>query len=184
MAAFPTLYTERLCLRDWCTTDADALYVIVHDGTVTIQGGWEPHGSPEISRQYMENGLRDHSWVIALRETDMVIGFVKLLPDHNRGALKAGMVSYLLGKSHWGCGYMTEALETVVGYAFEKLGLDLLSAFRYPDNLRSARVLERCGFTYEGTISQGCRRYDGARLDAVCYAITREEYHMKGRKSL
>ena len=41
---------------------------------------------------------------------------------------------------------MTEALRAVTEYGFERMSLDLISATCYPDNARSRRVLEKCGF--------------------------------------
>ena len=43
-------------------------------------------------------------------------------------------------------------------------------------NDRSRRVIEKCGFQYEGTIRRAFQRGDGQIFDDVCYSILKEEY--------
>ncbi|MDO4539564.1 MAG: GNAT family N-acetyltransferase, partial [Syntrophomonadaceae bacterium] len=40
----------------------------------------------------------------------------------------------------------------------------------------SKRVIEKCGFRYEGTLRQAERIYDGKVYDHLCYSLTRKEY--------
>ena len=72
---------------------------------------------------------------------------------------------------------MTEAAKCVIGYAFDELKIDLLSAFHYPENYRSKRVIEKCGFEYEITLHQSVKRYDGKLMDMVCYCILKSNYN-------
>ena len=61
-------------------------------------------------------------------------------------------VSYFLGsKDHWGKGIATSAVDTVVAFADSVLHLKKLNAGYYDVNIGSARVLEKCGFTHQGT---------------------------------
>jgi len=71
---------------------------------------------------------------------------------------------------------MTEAVQRAIKYVFEDMQIDLLSVFHYPHNLISKRVIEKCGFEYEGIIKQGCKRYDGQIFDAVFYSILKSDY--------
>ena len=71
---------------------------------------------------------------------------------------------------------MPEALSRIIRYAFEDMRLDLLSAFHYPHNTRSKRVLEKCGFQYETTVKNGQTIYNGQVFDTVCYSIHSEAY--------
>ena len=48
------------------------------------------------------------------------------------------------------------------------------TAFSY--NERSARVMEKLGFVYEGTLRQCTERFDGQLLDVLCFSLSREEY--------
>ena len=71
---------------------------------------------------------------------------------------------------------MTEALAAMVRCAFERKHVEVLAIGHFQGNHCSRRVIEKCGFQYEGTIRQGFRRYDGQVFDDVCYSILKEEY--------
>jgi RimJ/RimL family protein N-acetyltransferase len=58
-------------------------------------------------------------------------------------------VGYWIGRTYWGQGYATEALQLVVVYA-RSLGAKGLQAETFPDNPASARVLAKCGFRDRG----------------------------------
>ena len=53
----------------------------------------------------------------------------------------------------------------MVRCAFERKHVDVLAIGHFQGNHRSRRVIEKCGFQYEGTIRQGFRRYDGQVFD-------------------
>jgi len=86
------------------------------------------------------------------------------------------MLGYVLAESYWGKGYTTEAAKRLIQYAFEELNIDLLSVYHYPHNIRSKRVIEKCGFHYEGTLRLASTIYNGNVYDSVCYSLTKEEY--------
>jgi len=67
-----------------------------------------------------------------------------------RSAFHAAHLGYSLREAYQGKGLMTEALEAVVRHAFGPMNLHRLMANHMPDNVRSARVLERLGFEREG----------------------------------
>lgn len=52
---------------------------------------------------------------------------------------------FWLGREFWGMGIMTEAVEPVTGFAFEKLGFDKLVFTNALGNTRSRRVKEKTG---------------------------------------
>ena len=43
-------------------------------------------------------------------------------------------------------------------------------------NIRSQRVIEKCGFTYEGTLRRAYRLYNNEIREVRCYSMLREEY--------
>lgn len=172
-----TFETDRLILRTWKSEDVADLYKYAKDLSVGPIAGWAPHKSIDESmlvlKSYMEN---DNAWAIVLKENKKVIGMVKIYPDENRGKYYAKQINYALSPAYWGNGYMTEAIKRVVDFAFDELKIDLLSVFHYPQNIRSKRVIEKCGFEYEGIIEKGCKRYDGQVFDAVCYSILKDDW--------
>lgn len=143
-------------------------------------GGWEPHSNMDMTRdvlnEYMES---DERWAVVLKDSQKAIGGIRVWEDQNRGKFYAKLINYVLAEAYRGNGYMTEAIKRIVRYLFEEVHIDLLTAFCYPDNVRSKNVLERCGFAYEMTVEQGCKRFDGEVLDAVIYSILKSDYDGK-----
>lgn len=172
-----TIETERLILRDWQIEDLDDLYEYAKNPNVGPMSGWEPHSSKEMSLNILKHYIeKDERWAIELKDNRKVIGSIKLCADENRGKYKAKYISFVLSFDYWGKGYATEAVKRVVAYVFEEMDIDLLSAFHFPHNNRSKRVIEKCGFQYEITIKQGKKIYDGQVFDTVCYSILKPDY--------
>jgi RimJ/RimL family protein N-acetyltransferase len=72
-------------------------------------------------------------------------------------------VGYMVDPDRWGRGYATEMTVAVVATGFA-LGLSDVVAFTLPHNVRSQRVMEKSGFTYEKPI-------EWADLPHVLYRI-------------
>lgn len=172
-----TLETTRLILRKWRNNDVSDLFEIMRNSSV-LMGGWEPHSninfSIEVLNEYIES---DERWAVELKDSRKVIGAIRVYPDNNRGKFFAKYINYVLSEDYWDKGYITEAVNRIIKYLFEEMNIDLLSAFHYPDNIKSKRILENCGFEYEVTIEQGCQRFDGQVFDAICYSILKSDYY-------
>ena len=63
-------------------------------------------------------------------------------------------MGYELHLDAWGKGYMNEALQAVLTYGFSNLGLNRVEADIHPDNVGSAKVVERLGFKKEGHLRE------------------------------
>ena len=59
---------------------------------------------------------------------------------------KKAKIGYWIGKQYQGKGIATECVKLVVNYAFDELKLEEISAYVFPDNDSSIRVLEKNGF--------------------------------------
>jgi len=55
-------------------------------------------------------------------------------------------------KDHWGQGYGTDAITTLLGYAFDELNLHRVFLRVNADNPRGIGCYEKCGFVHEGTL--------------------------------
>lgn len=165
--------TERLILRTITNEDAEAIFEYSKGENVGPNAGWKPHETIEETREIMELIFveKEDVWGIVSKETGRLFGSVGLIPDPKRENDKARMLGYAIGVEHWGKGYMTETVQAVINYGFHRLQLDLISAYCYPSNERSKRVLEKCGFHYEGRLSLAEKRYDGKTFDNECYAL-------------
>ena len=82
-------------------------------------------------------------------------------------------IAYAMLPSERGKGYCTEATQLMVDYLFLSMDVSRVQAIISIGNKASERVLEKAGFTREGTIRRHVR---GARRDAYLYSILREEW--------
>jgi len=98
------------------------------------------------------------------REEPVHIGTVRLGPIIWLHRFSEVMIT--VDRPHWGKGYGTEAVKLVRDYAFNKLNLHKLTANAYAANKASLRVLEKAGFTVEGTHTNQFL-LDGVYADAV-----------------
>jgi [ribosomal protein S5]-alanine N-acetyltransferase len=84
-------------------------------------------------------------------------------------------IGYALGRPYWGKGYMHEALQGLIRYAFTTLDLNRLEADIDPRNAASARILERLGFQREGFLRE--RWIVGGEIsDTWLYGLLRREW--------
>lgn len=169
--------TPRLLLRSWERKDFSAFVGIVSDPKVMIPAGCEPAKDLEAAAVMFRRDLRNSEcYAMVLQETGQVIGRIKYQTDLRRFQVNSISVGYELRQDCWGQGYMTEALEAMVRNAFEHRKVDVIGISHYSDNLRSRRVIEKCGFKLEGTVPWACKRFDGKICDDVCYSLLRTDY--------
>ena len=173
----PTLETERLVLRMWEKKDAGALYAYAKNPNVGPHAGWKPHASEAESKEIItELFLTNMCWAIIDKETGRLIGSIGMEEDYLRPNIRSKELGYSLSEEYWGRGLMTEAARRLINYAFEFLKLDILSIRTGENNKRSQSVINKCGFTYEGTLRRAYKVYDGTIRETRCYSMLREEY--------
>lgn len=83
-----------------------------------------------------------------------------------------GELGYWLGEPFWGRGIVAEAVAAFVPFIFEVTDLVRLEAGVFDRNARSARVLEKNGFTFESRQPRAAFK-DGVFLDVLLYARLR-----------
>lgn len=172
-----TLKTERLILRKFCENDINDFYEYAQNPNVGPNAGWKPHEKIEDTFAILKDFIeKDEVWAIVDKDSGKVIGSMGLHSDKKRDNDKSKMLGYVLDERFWGRGLATEAAREVIRYAFEDLKLDLISVYHYPFNDRSKRVIEKCGFKYEGILRRSSTIYDGSIYDDVCYSLTHQDY--------
>lgn len=172
-----TLETERLTLTMFTIDDAEELYDYAKNPHVGPPAGWEPHKSVEYSRQVIEELLiPTEAWAVRVKGEEKVVGIIALEPDRLRPDANSRELGYNLAEDHWGRGYMTEAAREVLRFGFCELGLDQIGICTSRVNARSQRVIEKCGFTYEGTLRRTYKIYDGTLRDSMIFSMLKEEW--------
>jgi ribosomal-protein-alanine N-acetyltransferase len=78
-------------------------------------------------------------------------------------------------------GLMTEALEAVIGYGFDKMDLQRLEALVGKENTASLRLMEKFNFIQEGVLR---KHYyiAGESQDSVLFSVLHEEYRDRKNK--
>ncbi|MDZ5723608.1 GNAT family protein [Acetobacterium sp. K1/6] len=171
-----SIITKNLVLRPLTLDDTNDVFDYSKNKNVGPRAGWKPHETIEETEVIMETIFVGQENIWGIEYNKRIIGSIGLIEDPHRQNDQARMLGYALSEDYWGQGIMTEAAKAVLIYGFDTLGLDLISAVHYPFNLGSQRVIEKCGFLYEGTIRQAEKIYTGEIRDVKAYSITREEF--------
>jgi [ribosomal protein S5]-alanine N-acetyltransferase len=182
-ADLPELETERLLLRKMRLDDAEAMFAYASDPEVTRYVLWDTHRSVEDSEEFLRQATEGYErgdfggWGVVLKDSGAFIGTCGLdtgyAPEHARAEL-----GYVLSREHWGRGLMSEAVREVIRFGFERLELNRMEARCIAANIASARVMEKAGMTYEGTLRE--REFiKGAYRDMKLYSILKREYRAR-----
>lgn len=88
---------------------------------------------------------------------------------------KSAELGYWLSQDYWRKGIMSKAVQIICKEAFERFDIIRIFAEPFADNAGSRRVLEKVGFTCEGTMRSGV--YKNGEIHSYCmYSILREEF--------
>ena len=150
------LETERLRLRPWLTADAEALYRYACDPAVAAAAGWPVHTDVGHSRRIIRDILSlPETFAVELKELGDPVGSIGVMTG-KRSCLELpddeGEVGYWLGAPFWGRGLMGEAVRRIMEHAVADLKLKKLWGVCSRSNIRSMRVLERCGFSESAAV--------------------------------
>ena len=92
---------------------------------------------------------------------------------------RAGMGVMLGEKEYWGQGYGTDAITTLLGFAFNLMNLHTVHLTTYEYNKRAIRCYEKCGFQLEGRMRQA-HYYGGRYHDELLMGVLKEEFLQQG----
>ena len=141
-----------------------------HSGLVS------PPTTPEQFATFLQRSNREDSvcLFICLAATGAIIGTINLSQIF-RGGFQNAYLGYYVGAQYAGQGYMTEALQLTLRYAFDHLKLHRLEANVQPGNLASIALVKRAGFVQEG-YSQRYLKVCGRWRDHERWAILAEDW--------
>jgi len=140
----PTIISHTLTLRHPQPDDALALFGYASDHEVTALVPWQRHRKIIDSQKFIG----------AICDRPKTLFFVIVHTMHNRVIGECGLIHitsqeaeihYTLARAYWGQGLATQAVNTVIEYAFTQLNLMTITAWIIADNIRSMNVAERCG---------------------------------------
>ena len=82
-------------------------------------------------------------------------------------------------KPHWSKGYGSDALRTLLGFAFGEMNLNRVELDVFDFNERGIAAYRKCGFVEEGRRRQAVYR-NGAFHDVIVMAVLRDEWEGAG----
>jgi ribosomal-protein-alanine N-acetyltransferase len=174
----PTLATERTVLRPFTDADAEDLFRLHSDADTLKYWDSSPWTRPDQATRFLERSQRaadeDRAVYVAvdLADEGRFLGWCTFSgwnPDFRTGEL-----GYCFLPENWGNGYATEAAAALLDWAYATVDLNRVQSEVDTRNPASARVLEKLGFSLEGTLRENCI-VDGVVSDSWMYSILRRE---------
>ncbi|MGO1368217.1 MAG: GNAT family N-acetyltransferase [Senegalia sp. (in: firmicutes)] len=174
------LETERLILRPFKEEDAGKIYSgWATDTDVTRYVTWKPHKSieetKELIKMWMEENkdLENYHWVIENKENKTVIGTIGIFGVDNKN--ENSEIGYCIRKDYWNKGITTEAAKEIINYGLTKVGFARITGRHEIENSASGKVMEKCGFKYEGTLRKVIKNSRDKFVDLKYYSILKDE---------
>jgi RimJ/RimL family protein N-acetyltransferase len=173
------LPTSRLLLRPLQPVDAPFVLALFSDAGFMKFGTTAPFVSIdeadaliERDRRAMAAGERIRLGIERVADGSL-IGICTLFDldaQSRKAEIGYGLLTHALGQ-----GYMHEALLALLAYGFLELGLNRVQAEIDPDNIDSARSLQRLGFVKEGQLRESCV-VNGVVCDCALFGLLRRDW--------
>lgn len=181
---FPILESKRLTYRQVTRDDAAEILSLRGDEVLMkyIPRPLAKNMDDAIShiddlRESFEKG-QHINWAVTYKGQNKIIGTAGLFrfqPENLRAE-----IGYMFLAEHHGKGLASEAVHTILSYAFNVLRLHSVEAVIDPANLPSEKVLVANGFSKEGHFRENCY-WEGRYLDSVIYSILDREYNSRSQ---
>lgn len=174
------LETKRLVLRPFTEADAAAVYAYASHPEVGPPAGWPPHRSEAESLNVIRTIFRPSgALAVVLKESGRLVGSAGFVDRHEPSlGLPSEEIGYSLARDCWGRGLIPEAVAEIIRHAFKELGYAALWAAYYNDNVKSRRVMEKCGMTPRFSRMEAVPQL-GTEWEAHYLAITRDEWQAR-----
>ncbi|KIV52647.1 GNAT family acetyltransferase [Aneurinibacillus migulanus] len=152
------LYTERLHLRKMKVSDSSSLFKIWSDPDVTrfmnVDCFTDENQAKDMIKlldELAQDSKAIRFSIIELESNEIIgsCGYNSLDFENEKAE-----IGYDLAKAFWGKGYASEAIYSLLDYAFSSLKLNRLEAKVEPENVNSIKILQKLNFTFEGTLRQ------------------------------
>ena len=165
-----------MIIRSWRPEDAAALARAINDEAVqaNLRDGLPFPYTVSDAEAFIGFALSagDGMYSFAVTENDACIGSISVTRGENIHQL-TGELGYYIARERWGRGYATRAVREICRYVFENTDIVRICAEPFADNAASCRVLEKAGFTLEGTLRANAIK-SGRIRDTRIYSLLRE----------
>jgi [ribosomal protein S5]-alanine N-acetyltransferase len=186
---FPVFKTDRLIIRPFVLEDYES-FIAWHRGDIVYYMDglhyFEDGDLETYLRLFLKNVPRMFQtkesiiWCIAEKSTNKSIGKIELCKyDFNA---ETAQIHYCLAKEARGNGYMSEAVNCILNWAFHTLEANRIYTYVSAENAASANVLKKNGFILEGVMREASvNKYT---IDGQEIKITKNDASMAVYKKL
>lgn len=149
----PVLLSERLVLRAPHIDDIDALAHLANNANVATMVSRMPHpytvnDAADFVRRAKVGEIGKCVYAITLGENGHFLGCCGIEPVDETSV----ELGYWLGEPFWNKGYMTEAAQVLIDMVFRtREWVTQIDARCRVTNIGSRRVIQKCGFQFQGT---------------------------------
>ena len=163
-----------ITLHNWKTDDKPVLMALCNAVDRTFLSDRLPYPYDEADADWWlgmvaENDGKEGVWR-AIFVDGQIVGSISVerMADEERNV---GSIGYMILTPWWSKGLGTEAVRQMCGIAFRKLTLERIIGEVFPENLASARVLEKNGFRLEETKAEAIVK-GGEAMDVMVYVLS------------
>ena len=170
---------ERVFLRTPTMRDLEELIELNRASICLHRSLVSPPRQPKQFVAYLKSCRRADCvcFLIYRVEDGAIIGSINLSQIF-RGGFQNAYLGYYVGEKYSSQGYMTEAIELILRYAFERLKLHRIEANVQPENTPSLALVRRAGFVREG-YSRRYLKVCGKWRDHERWAIVAEDWRSR-----
>ena len=144
--------TKRMLLQPMSDSEIEEMMAEMHSDDLRAAYGEMLAGC----RREPENRIWYAPWQMTLKNSREYMGDVGFKGPAKDHTVEIG---YGILPSYEGNGYMTEAVQAMIRWAFAQQDVDFVEAETDPDNRASQRILEKCGFVPTGKTGEEGPRF-------------------------
>ena len=176
------LNTRDLHLRPSNRSDAAGMFAMLSDPESLKYWSDRPLADLEAAEEALNRDLESDAqgkslcWAITLKGEDDMIG--KCILFQFGGGNHRAEIGYILNRRYWRRGFMQQALEAVIDFAFETLKLHRIEADVDTQNAASLGLLEKLGFRREGVMRERWSVYDEVQ-DSVMLGLLKQDWRSR-----
>lgn len=174
--------TERLIIREFNEGDFKSIHTYASKPEVTRYLPFGPNSEMDtqlflekVMNYKLQNPRCDYEFAVVLKKNNTLIGGCGIHVT-NIGN-KEGSIGYCFDNQFWGNGYASESANAIINFGFHKLNLHRVFGTCHPDNIGSAKVMEKVGMIKEGCLREH-KLQKGKWRDSFIYSILDYEYNV------
>ncbi len=163
-------------IRQWKLSDAADLAYLINNKNIlnNLRDGLPYPYTVKDAREFIAEALQDdfnEIFAFAVIAEGRTVGNIGIYRRKNI-YFRTAELGYFIGEEYWNRGIATRAVKKACKYVFENTDVVRIYAEPFSRNRASCRVLEKAGFTREGTLRANAVK-NGVTEDMEIYAIVK-----------